>query len=140
MRSAQIVFERWAVGFGRSRMREDRAAIMAVRDALETYQTKFGAVRDEEDCAENSRAGEQRALELWGYVWATPHGERLFLFTNAAWKQVLSGHDTKQAARAVRAAGLLQCDGDDRLKKKVRVRGQHQNFYAVSDRILEWEG
>jgi hypothetical protein len=139
MKAASIVFERWAAGFGRNRMREDRAAIIAVRDALETFQTRFGSVQDRDDSIESDRAGEARALENWGYVWTAPDGERLFLFTDAAWRIVLQGHDTRRAARALREAGLLRCDGPDRLKKKVRVRGRLQNFYAVSDSLLEWE-
>tara|TARA_R110002073_G_scaffold105839_3_gene239207 strand:- start:3990 stop:6305 length:2316 start_codon:yes stop_codon:yes gene_type:complete len=135
------VFEGWAAGFGRSQLREDRSAIMAVRDALETHQTKFGAVREEEEYAETDRAGEARAMDSWGYRWTAPTGERLFLFNNSAWNnEVLQNHDPRRAARALRDAGLLHCDGEDRLKKKVRVRGRHQNFYAVSEHVLEWDG
>lgn len=139
MNAARFVFDRWAIRFGRSRLREDRAAMIAVRDALEAHQTKFGAVRAEEEWAETDRAGEARSLETWGFRWTAPDGERFFLFNDAGWKAALAGHDPVRAAKALKEAGLLRCDGEDRLKKKVRVRGRNQPFYAVSERLLEWD-
>jgi putative DNA primase/helicase len=141
--AARWLFDRWAEGFGRTGLMEERQVIIAVRNAIQQNQARFGTVTerlgDEGAGSPSPRAGEARALSTLGYSHAI-NFEPVYLLHAAGWGEILKGFDTKFAAKALSDAGFLWTDGDNRHKKKVRLGGaQAQPFYVIRASLLEYD-
>lgn len=142
--AARWLFDRWAEGFGRTGLMEERQVIIAVRNAIQQNQSRFGTVTmrlgDEEEAGQPSpRAGEARALSTLGYSHAI-NMEPVYLLHPAGWEEVLKGFDRKFAAKALADAGFLWSDEGNRHKKKVRLAGNRpQPFFVIRASILEYD-
>ncbi len=142
--AARWLFDRWAEGFGRTGLLEERQVLIAVRNAIQQNQARFGSVAmrldDEAEAASPSpRAGEARALSTLGYSHSI-NLEAVYLLHAAGWDEVLKGFDRKFAAKALAEAGFLWTDEGNRHKKKVRLAGgRPQPFYVIRASILEYD-
>jgi hypothetical protein len=142
--AALWLFNRWAEGFGRTGLMEERQVIIAVRNAIQQNQARFGTVTarlgdDEEHGQPSPRAGEARSLVTLGYSHAIDM-EPVYLLHAAGWDEVLKGFDRKFAAKALADAGFLWTDSGNRHKKKVRLAGNKpQPFYVIRASILEYD-
>lgn len=141
--AALWLFDRWAEGFGRTGLMEERQVIIAVRNAIQQNQARFGTVTerlgDDEPGQPSPRAGEARALSTLGYSHAIDM-EPVYLLHSAGWDEVLKGFDRKFAAKALAEAGFLWADTGNRHKKKVRLAGNKpQPFYVIRSSILEYD-
>lgn len=135
------LFERWADGFGRSGLMEERQVIVTVRNAIEQNQARFAAVRDgggdyEEEPSQ--RAGEARALSTLGYA-HTIDFQPLYLIHDAGWAEILKGFDLRFAAKVLIGAGLMHPGEGKHLKRKVRVGDAQRRFYVIRAAILEYD-
>ncbi len=141
--AALWLFGRWAEGFGRTGLMEERQVIIAVRNAIQQNQARFGTVTarlaDDEESGPSPRAGEARSLVTLGYSHAIDM-EPVYLLHAAGWDEVLKGFDRKFAAKALADAGYLWADTGNRHKKKVRLAGNKpQPFYVIRASILEYD-
>jgi uncharacterized protein (DUF927 family) len=137
------VFKQWADTFGRTGLREERDVIRRLCAAIQSERAMFAPLRDVDTAeeavpSEDGRDGEARSLRTYGY-WRVVGSEQSFLFHDWGWDHVLSGLDPKNAVQMVDKLGFLETDGDARLKKSVKVKGQKQRFYCVRASILESE-
>lgn len=142
--AALWLFNRWAEGFGRTGLMEERQVIIAVRNAIQQNQARFGTVTarlvdDEEPGQPSPRAGEARSLVTLGFTHSIDM-EPVYLLHAAGWDEVLKGFDRKFAAKALADAGYLWTDTGNRHKKKVRLAGSKpQPFYVIRASILEYD-
>lgn len=141
---AARVFERWAVSFGRTQQREDRDALIKVRDYLQRTQhaafrvRKGGSATEDEmyDQAKGVRPREGEARSLVAAGWRDDEGdESAFHIFPSAWADLFAGSDPIAAARALDRAGYLICN-PGRLQNRVSIGGRKESFYSVSARIL----
>ena len=65
------------------------------------------------------------------------HPEGEWFFTEEGLKEAAPGHDAVTIARALRDAGHLFTDKENRLTIKVRIHGQRPRLFAVNSSILE---
>jgi hypothetical protein len=141
--AALSLFNRWAEGFGRTGLMEERQVIIAVRNAIQQHGARFGTVTerraDDEEGNPSPRAGEARSLSTLGFVHCIEM-EPVYLFHSAGWEEVLKGFDLKFAAKALAKAGYLWTDRGNRHKKKVRAgKGKPEPFYVIRASILEYD-
>lgn len=105
-------FGAWMEDYGTG-SREDRAIVEQVRLFIEKHGNSRFQKIDAED---------ERVLNQAGY-WRDERGIRQFLVTSAVFKSdVVSGFDSRGAAKVLQAHGMLVTEGD-RLTKTVRVPG-----------------
>jgi putative DNA primase/helicase len=146
--AAASLFDFWAVGFGRSVEREQRAAVEQVRYMIATHgATAFWWLNEErEDEADaepgnGGRKGEGRTTFQMG--WKYRHKEEGLLYLidpRVMERNVAPGRDGRAVARALRNAGFLVVGRADGLTYRARVGGLRPHLYAVSARIIEGEG
>ena len=155
-KAAECCFERWAEGFGRKGVREDRQVIETVRNAIQQNIARFAKVpkdrlhNDDESTRDgaSNREGEARALATLGYVHDVQPGSLAYLFHDAGWAEILRGYDLKDAAEALWRAGYLIAGEKDakarlgiRMMRKQRIgEKQSPRFYTVKAAILEYDG
>ncbi|MDP3406600.1 MAG: DUF927 domain-containing protein [Brevundimonas sp.] len=148
--AAAALFRRWAAVFGRTELREDREAILRVRQFIERYEgSRFKALKEgqsEEDRLYDeatqaaSREGEARSLDVAGYKGIhAGHGLVFHFNTETAKADLFLGLDADAALHALKKAGfLISNGGPGRLTNKVSIPGVgKRNFYSVSATIME---
>lgn len=148
--AAARVFRRWAGAFGRTARHEDREMITRLRDFLQRYEHSRFRVRKgpgaEEDAMYDQakglkpRQGEARSLDAAGWR-DDEDGETVFHIFPSVWREVFSSMDGIAAAKTVRAAGHLVCNGKDgRLQNRVKIGGSAVSFYSVRGAIVADDG
>ena len=136
-------FDKWAEGFGRKGLREDRQILIAVRNAIQQNLSRFGTVRerlDDDDSAASNRTGEARSLSTLGYVHDIQPAKTFYLIHDAGWDEILRGFDKKAAAETLMKRGYLLPGDGGRPKRKLGAGPQRNaRFYTVSAAILEYD-
>ena len=141
--AAMAILDRWADGFGRKGMREERQVVETVRNAIQQNLSRFGKVArerldDDEPPGASNREGEARALATLGFVHDVDF-QTCYLFHDAGWTEILKGFDPKYAAAVLLAKGYLVPGDGKHLKRKQRIGGQAQRFFTVRASILEYD-
>jgi putative DNA primase/helicase len=139
MHACQIVFERWATGFGRSGSHEEREVIRRIVDAIEKHGASHFAQRRSRKTEDGEPTPRSPSLEQWGWHETRDDGEKVYYFTSGAFKKVFQGIDTLFAARTLDKRGMLVTD-KGRLQKKVDISGHKHNLYAVRATVTELLG
>lgn len=125
--------------------REAPAAVERVRAFLETNVARFQAIGQDEPRPEHEDAD---TPPPWASSWPRVPLKRAgfrevgtndFLILPSVWAdEIHAGHDPRAAARALRAAGLLQGDRGDRLTCRRLIRGEARiDCYRVRAGVLE---
>lgn len=141
--AALACFDKWAEGFGRKGLREDRQVLMALRNAIQQNESGFSTISERLDDGEtvaSARTGEARSLKTLG---AKHHAVGIglcYLFHDAGWAETMRGFDLKAAAETAIKAGYLVPGDGGRPKRKVGA-GPNRNarFYTVRATILEYD-
>ena len=141
--AALACFDKWAEGFGRKGLREDRQILIAVRNAIQQNLSRFATVRDrldDDESAASARTGEARSLSTLGFVHDIQPGKAFYLFHDAGWDEILRGFDKKAAAEVLQNRGYLLPGDGGRPKRKLGAGPQRNaRFYTVSAAILEYD-
>jgi hypothetical protein len=92
--AALVCFDRWADGFGRKGLREERQVLVTVRNAIQQNVSRFAQVRerlgDDEDRSESNRSGEARSLTTLGYAHEIDF-KLHYLIHDSGWAEILKG-------------------------------------------------
>ena len=146
--AALACFERWADGFGRKGVREERQVLEVVRNAIQQNLSRFSKVPaarlqgddDEYEVAPaaSNREGEARSLSTLGYLHEIDF-QPCYLFHDAGFTEILKGFDLPAATEMLRQRGYLVVGKDGRSKRVQRIGGATQRFYTVRGSILEYD-
>jgi putative DNA primase/helicase len=148
--AALACFNAWAVGFGRTGLREHRQILERVRNAIQTGQSRFAAIPKarlssfygddpDESAVASNREGEARSLTTLGFFHDIEPGSPCYLFHDSGWAEILAGFDQKEAAGVLQERGYLIPGDGGRPKRKQRVGEQSRRFYTVRAAILDWD-
>ncbi len=149
--AALACFNSWAMGFGRTGLREHRQILERVRNAIQAGQSRFANIpraklysgfgddAERDGDGPSNREGEARSLSTLGYLHDIEPGKPCYLFHDSGWGEILIGCDPKEAATVLQQQGFLVPGDGGRLKRKQRVGDQTPRFYTVRASILEWE-
>ncbi|WP_156840811.1 DUF927 domain-containing protein [Novosphingobium aquimarinum] len=148
--AALACFNAWAVGFGRTGLREHRQILERVRNAIQTGQSRFAAIPKarlssfygedpDESAGASNREGEARSLTTLGFYHDIEPGKPCYLFHDSGWAEILAGFDQKEAAGVLLERGYLVAGDGGRPKRKQRVGEQSRRFYTVRAAILDWD-
>lgn len=141
--AALACFNKWAEGFGRKGLREDRQVLVTVRNAIQQSQARFGSISDRLDDGEpmaSARTGEARSLTTLGAVHEVVGIGLCYLIHDAGWSEILRGFDLKAAAAVLLKRGYLVPGDGGRPKRKVGA-GPNRNarYYTVRATIQEYD-
>lgn len=137
MEACQVLFEKWAAGFGRSGSHEDREVLRRIVDAIEKHGGSHFAPHR---CKEPDKIERSASLEQWGWREQTD-GEVLYHLTSSGFQVVFQGIDHSYAARTLAARGaLVRPNEKGRFQRKISVNGQKHNVYTIRSSVTELLG
>jgi uncharacterized protein (DUF927 family) len=139
--AAQFLFDGWAKSFGRTSIREEVAVLRRLVDTIQANMARFGSAGDDdfEVNGKGPRAGEARSLTtlgIFGNQKVEGESEDCYLFYPGGWAETFSGMDRQFAARVLKANNYLVTEGEGRLQKKKKIKGQVTNMYWVRASVL----
>ena len=127
--AALVCFRAWLAEFG-SANREDVKVVEQVRHFIELHHTARFKMLGDISLVEESYQVVGRIYNQAGYIRRVGRVQQ-YLFTREVFRrEVVEGYDPTQAARALKEARMLICDGDNRLTYKVRLP-DHSSIESV---------
>jgi uncharacterized protein (DUF927 family) len=139
--AAQRLYHRWAAGFGRARSHEATEILRRLKGVIESERSAFSPIGDDDTSTEarpsaGGRDGEARGLKTYGFR-QVRGSEVRYLFHGEGWAHVFRGFNPAEAARVVLEAGFLERGGEQRMQKRISIRGEKHWLYSVHGEILE---